>query len=278
MWITYYYSNSLRGINGGNVMLQKIIIKLNCMDPGLLKGSGGLEIHGWLFNWIKNIDSVLSTKLHNMDEKPFAIGPIYGGKKENGQTILEGNKEYSFTLSSLNEEFFNILLIMQSQLIDSEIKLGKCRLIVKEIVPFLNREGLTYPDILNIKVKNSRNITMQFFSPTSFRQQGVQEIFPQSSLVFGSLLRKWNTFSPVLLPNELANSNLLVKKFNLKTEMVDFGRYKIIGCIGTCTYEFDRRLTDYQVRMLKCLALFANVSGVGYKTSMGLGDVKYRDV
>jgi len=256
-------------------MLQKIIIKLECINPGVLKGYGGTEIHGWFFNWLKNFDKNLSTKIHEMGEKPFAIGPIYGGKKDKGKTVLEKTKEYSFTLSSLNEDLFHILLVMQSKLIQSEIQLGNGQFLVKSISPIFGKEGVAYSSILENNGTSSSDITLEFTSPTSFRQQGMQEVFPQSYLVFGSLLRKWNTFSTVLLPNELADSTFLVKKFNLKTELVDFGNYKIIGCTGYCTYQLDKRMTDYQVKMLKCLAYFAGVAGIGYKTSMGLGDTRY---
>jgi len=255
-------------------MLQKVIIKLKCVVPGTLKGYGGTEIHGWFFNYLKGIEHDLSTLIHAMDEKPFTIGPLYGGKKERGKTIVTEGGEYSFSLASLNKEMFEVLVTVSSDLTGKEIQLGSGKFLVTGVNPIFGEKGLTYFDLLE-KRQSSLEINLEFCSPTSFRQQGVQEVFPLPNLVFGSLLRKWNSFSPVILPVELAYSSVFVKKFNLRTELVDFGNYKIIGCVGTCTYQMDKRLMDYQVNIFTTLASFAGISGVGYKTSMGLGDVRY---
>jgi len=75
------------------------------------------------------------------------------------------------------------------------------------------------------------------------------------------------------LADELVKSNLLVKRYKLQTELVDFGKYKIIGCTGRCTYQLDKHMPLFQKKMLHSLAYFAEFAGIGYKTSMGMGDV-----
>ena len=79
----------------------------------------------------------------------------------------------------------------------------------------------------------------------------------------------------MLFADDLMYANILVKKYNLRTELVDFGQFKIIGCIGSCTYELDKRMPDFQKKILKTLAYYAEIAGIGYKTSMSLGQVKY---
>ncbi|MFZ5942945.1 MAG: CRISPR-associated endoribonuclease Cas6 [Bacillota bacterium] len=256
-------------------MLQKIIIKGKCSATGTVKGYGGTEIHGWFFKMLEEINPELSARIHGMDEKPFSIGPVYGGKKEKGKTVFEEGEEYSFTFASLNEEIFKVVSNMAFTLVGNKIYLGTAGLNITEVRPIFGSKGLSFYDILEKHSLVNREITLQFSSSTSFRQQGTQEIFPQPDLVFGSLLRKWNAFSPVSLPGELGNSPILVKKYNLKTELVDFGKYKVIGCIGNSTYQLDKSLPNFQVNMLNSLAFFAGIAGIGYKTSMGLGDARY---
>ena len=255
-------------------MLQKFIIKVKCIQTGTVKGNGGLEVHGWFFKWLQDLDPVLSEKVHGMDEKPFAVGPIYGGKKEKGKTILEAENEYTFSISSLNQEIYDGLWKLTAAIDNYKLQLGSSNNIVTDIQPILS-EKLDYIDVIKKSKLGSDNINLQFCSPTSFRQQGTQELFPQPSLVFSSLLRKWNTFSPYMFPSELYLTDVIVSRYNLRTELVDFGKYKIIGCIGSCTYQLDKGIPGFQKELLHSLAFFAGIAGVGYKTSMGLGDARY---
>lgn len=262
------------GIVWRQEMLQKIIIKMKCVAPTALKGYGGTEIHGWFFNYLKEISLDLSTSIHNMDEKPFAIGPIHGGKKERGKTIISEDSESSFSLASLNQEVYDILKISSADLIDKEIQLGNGKFVVTEVVPIWGKDGLTYLQILE-KARINSEINLEFRSPTSFRQRGIQEVFPLPDLVFGSLLRRWNTFSPIILSEEMIHAKIFISRYNLKTELVNFDKYKIVGFTGNCTYKIDKYEFEHTKKLLHSLAAFANIASIGYKTSMGLGDSRY---
>lgn len=248
---------------------------MKCIKSGSVKGYGGIELHGWFFNWLRSIYPELSTQLHeNNEEKPFVIGPLYGIKRK-GRTFLEENQEYSFAISGLNQTLKNVLNELLANAEGTIISINNALLKVQSVSSILPGDGLSYYDILENEDIIKDNITLQFASPTSFRQQGTQELFPKPELVFGSLLRKWNAFSPVKFADDLVHSKLLVKKYNLKTEIVDYGKYKIIGCTGRCTYQLDKHMPLFQKKMLHSLAYFAEYAGVGYKTSMGLGDVRF---
>jgi len=244
------------------------------MAFGMLKGYGGTEIHGWLFNWLKEIAPDLSSSIHDMDEKPFVIGPVNGGKKERGKIFLDENSEYSFSLASLNQEMYKVLEMISKELKGTKIQLGSGKLLCTEIIPIFGENGLTYFDLLE-KNEISSEITLEFRSPTSFRQQGIQEVFPLPNLVFGSILRKWNSFSPVVLTDGVLNTKIFVSKYKLKTELVDYSIYKIVGCVGNCSYIIDKSEPSHKKRMLHSLAAFADIAAIGYKTSMGLGDSRY---
>ena len=95
------------------------------------------------------------------------------------------------------------------------------------------------------------------------------------NLVFGSILRKWNSFSPVVLTDGVLNTKIFVSKYKLKTELVDYSIYKIVGCVGNCSYIIDKSEPSHKKRMLHSLAAFADIAAIGYKTSMGLGDSRY---
>ncbi|MCB0125002.1 MAG: CRISPR-associated endoribonuclease Cas6 [Caldilineaceae bacterium] len=121
-----------------------------------------------------------------------------------------------------------------------------------------------------------RQVTLRFVTPTTFTSNNMTVPVPLPSLVFGSLVERWNAFSPVTLSPEM-------RRFG--EEMVALSRYRLeskavvqknkglrIGAVGEATYTAlggDR----YWLGVLQMLADFANYSGVGAQTTQGMGQV-----
>lgn len=129
----------------------------------------------------------------------------------------------------------------------------------------------TYADLLACRPR--RSIALRFLSPTAFRRSGVNLIFPAPELLFGSLLRRWNTFSPTALPARLQDEfeSILVSRYHLHTTLVSFSDYKLVGFLGDVTYELPRKWPQGLKQMCTALAAFVDFAGVGYKTTMGMG-------
>lgn len=119
-----------------------------------------------------------------------------------------------------------------------------------------------------------RRLHLRLASPTGFRSAEKQQPFPLPELVFGSLLERWNIFSPMAFPAEVrrfAAECLGVSAFNLRTrsaQLKDGGLR--IGCVGEVTFtalHYDR----YWMSLLHTLAAYAFFSGVGASTPLGFG-------
>lgn len=122
-----------------------------------------------------------------------------------------------------------------------------------------------------------RQISLMFASPTSFRSQGRTMPLPLPELVFGSLLERWNAFSPLALPEEVRRfvaECLAVSRFDLETRPVPGKEGALrVGAVGRITYatlNYDR----YWLSLLQALAAFARYSGVGAGTSSGMGQCR----
>jgi CRISPR-associated endoribonuclease Cas6 len=130
----------------------------------------------------------------------------------------------------------------------------------------------TYPALVQQASQESW-VTLQFVAPTSFRAGEVQDIFPKPERVFGSLLVAWQSFAPV--PFDLALAEIFplirVSAYELRTELIHFARYKVIGFKGQVTYTHPREVDTTTRQAVNALADFAFFAGVGYKTTMGLG-------
>lgn len=124
-----------------------------------------------------------------------------------------------------------------------------------------------------------RRWELEFVSPVTFRQRGMNAPLPTPDLVFGSLLEKWNTCSTVTLPDEVrryATECLAVSRFDLQSASVPAkGTGLQVGAVGVCGYTatvHDR----YWMACIDLLAQFAFYSGVGAATTRGLGQTRLR--
>jgi CRISPR-associated endoribonuclease Cas6 len=91
-------------------------------------------------------------------------------------------------------------------------------------------------------------------------------------LVFGNLLRRWNTFAPVELQFPNLEWQGVVSAYNLKTRTLTLNSTAEIGTTGWVKYRFN---DPQQVKVATILAHFAEFAGVGRKTGMGMGASPY---
>ncbi len=122
-----------------------------------------------------------------------------------------------------------------------------------------------------------RAITLEFISPTAFKSQEMQVPVPLPGLVFGSLVERWNAFSPVALDPDLrrfAGEQVAISRYRLESRPVPAKNGALrIGGVGQVTYaalDDDR----YAVAALNILADFALYSGVGVQTATGMGQCR----
>ena len=124
--------------------------------------------------------------------------------------------------------------------------------------------------------------TFVLASPTAFRSQGQTQPLPLPGLFFGSLVKRWNAFAPVALPEEgvkrYAEEMVVISRFSLRSAPGwNRGRGDRrglrIGSIGKIAYSALNR-DRYWLSALGLLAAFALYSGVGAQTTMGMGQVR----
>jgi CRISPR-associated endoribonuclease Cas6 len=118
----------------------------------------------------------------------------------------------------------------------------------------------------------SSDITLQFLTPTSFKQNQNIQPFPLPDLVFNSLLRRWNRFAPAELQFPQVQWQALISAFELKTHALKMEAGAEIGAKGWIKYRFP---DPEQARIASVLANFAVFSGVGRKTAMGMGQTTF---
>jgi len=264
-------------------MLASFVISLRVERELALPGLAGEALHGLFFETLRAYDPAFAEYLHALPgEKPFSLSGVLGEfPKREGRIHIPANARVEFRLGLMTDEVIEQTLAAFGALATSkaEVRLGLAAARVEGIAFQPDTHPLvrsaTYPTLAQNAGSHAR-VTLQFLSPTSFRAGAVQEILPRPDLVFGSLFRAWQTFSPVTFDAGLGEALPMVRvsDYDLRTELIHFGRYKVIGFKGRVSYTAPREANRALQLALNTLADFAFFAGVGYKTTMGLGQVK----
>jgi len=131
-----------------------------------------------------------------------------------------------------------------------------------------------------------RKLTLQFYTPTAFRQGKYDAAMPTPNRVFGSLIRRWNYYSGLEFPADILDA-LQPSYFDIRTEVAIDPRSQFqhtgaktspcnqfMGCVGKVTYQVLGKVDALMLKQLNTLADFALYAGVGRKATMGMGMVK----
>jgi len=258
--------------------LGKLIVHLQAESGVKLKGLGGEALHGLFFRILKQNSSELASKIHNQEEqRPFSLNPpLVDCEHRHGYINFLPGTTLTFGLAFLTQEVLVASISALLSVLQEERVLNLSRKpVVLQSLDVCDGSLCSFRKILSDASLNHL-ITLEFVTPTSFRKNEMQVTFPQPELVFSSLVRRWNAFAEVKLPEEHVArfASIKVSSYDLHTELVQFSRYKIIGCKGRVDYELPKDASPDFLQVVNALADFASYSGVGVKTTMGMGQVQ----
>ncbi len=259
-------------------MLVSIVFKVEAKENKEIPKTTGNFLHSWFIELINGIDLSLSEILHKPREnKPFTISPLNGKvvPKEDTNQVIK-HEAYWFRVTSIEQSLSDVLLSLEK--VPNNIVINDTNFSLKQIIKTKNEhpwaKNETYHEIVN-KWKNvsSNHIKFKFYSPTTFRQKGINLPLPLPSSLLKGLYEKWNTYSPFPIKESIKDivHQLFISKYELNTSIFNFGTYKQVGFTGTCEFGIkDKSL----YKLMHCLFDFAFYAGVGYKTTMGMGQVR----
>lgn len=143
-----------------------------------------------------------------------------------------------------------------------------------------NRSITTVNDVdtLFAMASVSKKHRLEFATATAFKSQGQYTNLPTLALCIKSLVRKWNASFPEALIDDEDQ-----KGIDQLINDLFCPRYRIHDCKytlkGKCIYGFrgeltiKNSLTGFQKELADMLLLFSQYSGIGIKTTLGMGGV-----
>lgn len=252
--------------------LYALAIELAAADRTVVPASLGRALYSQVMNWLSLEDSELANSIHNNQNTPFSLSALKGFRRKSG---TKAGDEFCFRIALLKGNLIHPLLAGLDTWGNKPISLAKRSFVLRAIysIPESHPEVSSADYYLLAKApKAFDDITLQFLTPTSFKQEQHIQPFPLTELVFGSLLRRWNTFAPEDLHFPPVLWQGLISAFDIKTHALKMEGGAQIGAVGWVRYRFP---DPKQAEIATTLAYFANFAGVGRKTATGMGQVKF---
>jgi len=120
----------------------------------------------------------------------------------------------------------------------------------------------------------------EFLTPLVFKKAGSKSPwpYPEARSIISSVLQKWNQFSdsarfddPQILEN--AAMHISAHSFRIQSQRVEMDGGRFAGTIGSASFHIEK---DELRQLMNLAGRFAEFSGIGAKTAMGLGAVRYQ--
>ena len=262
--------------------LMSVIFELRLPEEICLSRNTGYVVYGAFLDLVRQTAPALAVYLHSASrEKPFTLSglSVLASETANGSSPPVS---ISFRVTGFSKEITSWLARCLENPPSSIDLLGREMQLIR-IAPSEPSSSVCttfeelYGRIFDLNVELPRRLSLGFLTPTAFRSGRRNILFPVPGLVFRTLSQKWNTYAPIDLGEmvpRLIDETVRVSRYRLRTQMLRFDDYPQIGFTGEVSYLISKDLPDLWVRAIHLLADFAFYAGVGYKTTMGMGQVR----
>lgn len=283
--------------------LFSVLIHLQALEnsssrPQTNLGAGHLA-HAAFLDLLRQTDPSLSQQLHDANQrKPFTLSSLTAGEQAVIYSLRQG-QSYQLRLTSLGglvfEAFIQRFLGLEAAKLT--IRLGNTGFRVIRIQGRANPNcesaseswiGRSSFEALSLADPTDRHWHFEFASPTAF-SLGEQEwggrkfvVLPEPGQVFDSLAGSWNDFAPPDLSRidklelrRYVEKYLVITQQATQTRLLQFKQHAQVGFVGTASYRLmEKQPSPAMLDTLNRLAGLALYAGVGYKTTMGMGQTR----
>jgi len=267
-------------------MLLSAILTFTTSRRGTLPAALGRAVYAEVLGQIDRRDPALARQLHAWNGPvPLTCSSLNGATRRGADLYLERDEEYWLHLTGIVEPVSQLLhsLLIEDPQTEWNIHSHPIELLRVTCDP-VGHPWAGIADYQELAAEHLLTtgdppnwVSLRFDSPTSFKSGGMQVPIPTPDLVFGSLVDRWNLFSPIPLSDEMrefSRTCVAISRYELRSAPIPHkvGSFRV-GGVGEVTYTAlagDR----YWHGAMQMLADFAKFSGVGVQTTNGMGQVR----
>jgi CRISPR-associated endoribonuclease Cas6 len=257
-----------------------VVIKLRALKSGTYDFCPVQKIHSFFLGLIRKSNEQMSKQLHDEHkEKSFTVSSFLGKEIDRSIEIQESGY-YFIRLTILDEEVFNTMIssLLEKNTLREDVRIGNIDYRILEL--FFDKEQSKWADCVSDQELFNRRYTsnlikLRFYTPTLFRSGDLHCKQPIPEKVFTSLFRKFNKYSEEKFDENIEErfKTITIHEKKTQSRRVSFRDFYLEGFIGDVIFKIPDH-DDQLIKVANVLADFAFYAGVGYKTTMGLGQVQ----
>lgn len=271
-------------------LLYSIVLELSATSTTTIPASMGHQAHALFLDLVRRVDPALAARLHDEPEyRPFTVSMLSGANIRDGKAFLQEGQLYRLRVTLLDGgPLWQCLSAYFLEAGPITLLIDKAEFSLARVLstPSADVTGWAgYTDWQTLAATAPRNtITIRFASPSAFSMgDRCFAFFPEPILLWDSLMRSWNRYAPEVLRidklamRDFVTRHVTVSDYDLHTTRLFFPKYAQKGFMGTCSYFIKETNGEYAPQLI-ALAEFARYAGVGYKTTMGMGQARIEEI
>ncbi len=192
------------------------------------------------------------------------------------QHIERCGEEWYWIVTALNEETANKML--------KGVLMGLTEFVLKKHQLSIRILEKSYKEMSNQELARafyqeqaSHYITVQFITPTSFKQNGRYVNYPDIRSIFSSLMNRYDASNAEESMRdedtlEQLTEKTVLSRYELRSTIFCIEGIKIPAFIGKITLRIDG--TQTMANFANMLLNFGQYSGIGIKTALGMGAIR----
>lgn len=262
------------------------VLILRPLRRAVVPAAPGVSIYSAALRVLGLGDPARAREVHDGEGPgPLSISALAGpGDRRSGQLTLDPAGRWWVRISSLLDEL--VLPISDALARDDHVlSVDGADMRVEAVHVTESGHPAAGTMALDTLVKGShcghsgQDIHLHFDSPTFFRSEPCDTLFPEPKLVLGSVARRLQTASPDApqwsddLAQELARS-VRVVRYELETKVLQVKGIPVAGFVGDVVYRISRDASSEVVRLVTVLAAAARFAGCGAKVAWGFGQCR----
>ncbi len=291
-------------------MPYSIVLKIFPKSEFNLREATGARLQGMFLELMRQVDPELATELHDrpdLDEptalRHYAVSPLFIDKgvervrnrtSSNHKVLTSGGTLYWLHLAALDDRVYPALLsyLLGLRGVKKEgespfpvLIIDKTQFQIVEVLAsgFSRHPWAGYSEVEDLIIRAStdeRMITFEFKSPTVFERLNRQIPLPEPRLVWKSLADRWNDAFGATYPIspefvDAVENHLVVVCYHIHTQPFrQDSEITLTGFVGQVTFRIIGPVSPEFIKITNLLADFALFSGIGKKTTRGMGTAR----
>jgi CRISPR-associated endoribonuclease Cas6 len=265
--------------------LYSLIVELSPTTSAVLPAMMGNKTHALFLSLIAQVNPELATRLHDESPyRPFTVSSLEGATRQGQMISLEAGQVCYFRVTLLDDG--ELWRCISSYFLEARTRTVRLEQTAFTVLRLLSTSEADFTgwasnndwQTLAMALPQSR-MTLHFASPTAFSLGSHQfALYPEPLLVWDSLLRSWNLYAPEVIQmektvvREFVKNHIIISDYTLQTRTFHFPKHVQKGFVGSCTYLI--KSAQPPANHIAALAMLTPYSGIGYKTTMGMGQAR----